>query len=190
MGEFEGRSIVITGAAGGIGRETIPLFLSEGAHLLLIDRDETALGEVVDSLGAGTRVRSVCSTIDSPEACVAALTAAQEPIYALVHLAGIFEVDEIAPEFRPVWDRTLAANLTNALDMAAACVPRLDPAATCRMVFMSSLAFRRGSFDHIAYSAAKGGLVGLIRAMSRRPAPKVLVNGLAPGIIDTRCRRT
>src|SRR5690606_32360820 len=46
-------------------------------------------------------------------------------------------------------------------------------------------AFRRGSFDHMAYSAAKGGLAGLVRAMSRRLAPGVLVNGLAPGIIDT-----
>ena len=69
--------------------------------------------------------------------------------------------------------------------MAAACRPRLDPALTCRLVFASSLAFRRGSFDHIAYTAAKGGIVGLVRALARGLAPKVLVNGVAPGIILT-----
>ncbi len=79
----------------------------------------------------------------------------------------------------------MAANLTNAFDMAAACRPKLDPDATCRMVFASSLAFRRGSFDHVAYSAAKGGIVGLVRALARKLAPNVLVNGLAPGIIET-----
>jgi len=69
--------------------------------------------------------------------------------------------------------------------MAAAIRPQLDPEAACRMVFASSLAFRRGSFDHIAYSAAKGGIVGLVRALARALAPGVLVNGLAPGIIQT-----
>jgi NAD(P)-dependent dehydrogenase (short-subunit alcohol dehydrogenase family) len=69
--------------------------------------------------------------------------------------------------------------------MAAAIRPQLDPGATCRMVFASSLAFRRGSFDHIAYSAAKGGIAGLVRALARALAPGVLVNGVAPGIILT-----
>ena len=69
--------------------------------------------------------------------------------------------------------------------MAAAIRPKLDPETTCRMVFVSSLALRRGSFDHIAYSAAKGGIVGVVRALARALAPGVLVNGLAPGIIRT-----
>jgi NAD(P)-dependent dehydrogenase (short-subunit alcohol dehydrogenase family) len=69
--------------------------------------------------------------------------------------------------------------------MAAAAAPRMDPDEVGRMVFASSLAFRRGSFDHVAYSAAKGGIVGLVRALSRGLAPAVLVNGLAPGIILT-----
>jgi NAD(P)-dependent dehydrogenase (short-subunit alcohol dehydrogenase family) len=101
------------------------------------------------------------------------------------HLAGIFRPDALAAAARPLWDQTIATNLTNAFDMAAAVRPRLDPAVVSRMVFASSLAFRRGSFDHIAYSAAKGGIVGLVRALARGLAPAVLVNGLAPGIILT-----
>lgn len=181
MGEFANRLVVVTGGAGGIGRETVALFLDEGADLLLIDRDQAALDRIVGE--HPSRIRVVCSEIDSPEACEKALAADGRPIYALIHLAGIFVVDDLGA--RPTWDRTIAANLTNAFDMASACGPRFDPAMACRMVFISSLAFRRGSFDHIAYSAAKGGLVGLIRALSRKLAPKVLVNGLAPGIIDT-----
>ena len=136
-------------------------------------------------LDAGERVRTVVSSLATPKACAAALDGVERPVYALVHLAGIFRPDALDPAQRPLWDATIAANLTNAFDMAAACRPRLDPAATTRMVFVSSLAFRRGSFDHIAYTAAKGGIVGLVRALARGLAPNVLVNGLAPGIILT-----
>jgi 3-oxoacyl-[acyl-carrier protein] reductase len=52
-------------------------------------------------------------------------------------------------------------------------------------VFASSLAFRRGSPDRAAYAAAKGGLVGLTRSLARKLAPDVLVNAVAPGIVDT-----
>jgi NAD(P)-dependent dehydrogenase (short-subunit alcohol dehydrogenase family) len=130
-------------------------------------------------------VRTVASSLATPAACAAALEGLERPIYGLVHLAGIFRPDALDAAHRPLWDATIAANLTNAFDVAAACQPRLDPGATARMVFVSSLAFRRGSFDHIAYTAAKGGIVGLVRALARGLAPKVLVNGLAPGIILT-----
>jgi NAD(P)-dependent dehydrogenase (short-subunit alcohol dehydrogenase family) len=53
------------------------------------------------------------------------------------------------------------------------------------MIFMSSAAFTRGSMGHVAYSAAKGGLVGMVRALSRRYGQRVLVNALAPGVIDS-----
>jgi 3-oxoacyl-[acyl-carrier protein] reductase len=182
---FEDKLIVITGAAGGIARATARLLLADGARLLLIDPSAAALSAGAAELAGGERVRTAVSALESPEACVAALAGVDRPVYALVHLAGIFRPDALDGAHRPVWDATMAANLTNAFDMAAAVRPRLDPEATCRMVFASSLAFRRGSFDHIAYSAAKGGIVGLVRALARALAPDVLVNGVAPGIILT-----
>ncbi len=182
---FEDRLIVITGGAGGIARASAQLLLADGARLLLIDPNASALEVLAAELDAGERVRTVVSSLATPEACAAALEGLEPPVYALVHLAGIFRPDALDAAQRPLWDATIAANLTNAFDMAAACRPRLDPAATTRMVFVSSLAFRRGSFDHIAYTAAKGGIVGLVRALARGLAPNVLVNGLAPGIILT-----
>ncbi len=183
---LENRLIVITGGAGGIARATVPILLEDGADVHLIDPDGEALRQLVDDLDAGSRIATAVSAITSPEACEAALEQVKRPIYGLVHLAGIFLPDDLDADARPVWNDVIAANLTNAFDMAAACRPRLEPDDASRMIFVSSVAFRRGSFDHIAYTAAKGGIVGLVRALSKKLAPNTLVNGLAPGIIETK----
>lgn len=183
--EFQDKLIVITGGAGGIARETARLLLAGGAELLLIDPSAKALEASAAELASGRRIRTAVSALESPEACRVALAGIDRPVYALVHLAGIFRPDALDSAHRQLWDATIAANLTNAFDMAAAIRPLLDPGATCRLVFASSLAFRRGSFDHIAYTAAKGGIAGLVRALARALAPQVLVNGVAPGIILT-----
>lgn len=185
MSQYEGRLFVVTGAAGGIGRETVKLLLAKGARCLAIDRDRAALDALVVERGAGPRLTPVLSDLASPAACEQALDAVDGPVYALVHLAGLFESEDFASDARSVWDRVQAANLTNAFDMAVAVTRRLDEEAVCRIVLVSSLAFRRGSFDHVSYSAAKGGIVGLVRALARKLAPHVLVNGLAPGHIET-----
>lgn len=182
---YDGKLFVVTGAAGGIGRETVRLLLSKDARCLLIDRDAGALEALSAELEADRRITTLVSDLASPQACDSALDVVDGPIYAFVHLAGLFEPEDFGGDARSVWDRVQAANLTNAFDMAVAVSKRLDEESICRMVFVSSLAFRRGSFDHVSYSAAKGGIVGLVRALSRRLAPDVLVNGLAPGHIET-----
>lgn len=184
--EFENKLIVVTGAAGGIGQECVSLFLEAGAELLLIDPNADALKQFQKSLNAGDRVKIHVSQIASPEACAKALDGRPGPIYGFVHLAGTFVADDLTPDNRTdVYDPVIASNLTNAYDMAIACIPRFDPDQLCRIVLTSSLAFRRGASDHTAYSAAKGGIAGLARSLSRRLAPHVLVNALAPGLIDT-----
>jgi NAD(P)-dependent dehydrogenase (short-subunit alcohol dehydrogenase family) len=70
--------------------------------------------------------------------------------------------------------------------MAVALRPHADTRGPARLVFASSVAFRRGSPGHAAYGAAKGGIVGLTRSLSRRFAPDILVNAVAPGVILTR----
>lgn len=183
MARYDGKLIVVTGAAGGIGKETVPLLAAEGARLLLIDVAQAPLDAMVAALPKGQAV-AVVSDLSSVEACRAALAAADGLIHGLVHLAGIYqthEMDDAAPE---VYRRVMDANATNAFDLVIAAEPRLG--AGSRIVFISSLAFRRGSPDHVAYSMSKGALAGLTRALSRRYAAQgILVNGLCPGIIDT-----
>jgi 3-oxoacyl-[acyl-carrier protein] reductase len=182
MSELAGRQVVITGGAGGIGVAAARQFLEAGARVLLIDPAADRLAQAARSLEG---VRTHVSDLASPSACVAALDAQDGSLYALVHLAGLFERDPFMGD-RAVLDRALAANLTNAYDMCAAfagrCARGGEPA---RIVLTSSIAFLRGSTWSPAYAAAKGGVVGLARALSRQLAPDVLVNAVAPGIIET-----
>ncbi len=182
---FDGKLIALTGGGGGIALETASLFLKGGAEVLLIDVDAAKLAVVAERLGAGQRVRTHVTDLSTPASCAAALDVAGRPIHSLVHLAGLFEPDAMDPADHGTWDRAIAANLTSGYDISVAFQTRYDRTEPARLVFVSSLAFNRGAPEYVAYTAAKGGIVGLVRALSRRLAPDVLVNGLAPGIITT-----
>jgi 3-oxoacyl-[acyl-carrier protein] reductase len=184
LAEFTNRHIVITGGAGGIGIATASTFLDLGAHVVLLDLDEQRLNDAKTALG-GTRVFTAATDLATPAVCADLLERAK-PVYAVVHLAGVFEPDPLDPDEHDVWDRAIAANLTNAYDMAVAFRSRADTRGPARLVFASSVAFRRGSAGYAAYGAAKGGIVGLTRSLSRRFAPDILVNAVAPGVILTR----
>lgn len=182
---FTGKRIVVTGGAGGIGIETVRAFMDQGGHVIMADVDEAALERAQALLGR-VRLATIASALDTPAECARVVEAAGAPAYALVHLAGLFERDELDPDDHGVWNRAIAANLTNAYDMAVAFATRFDRREPARIVLTSSIAYRRGSADRAPYAAAKGGIVGLTRALSRKLAPDVLVNAIAPGVIETR----
>lgn len=185
MADFIGKRIVVTGGAGGIGIETARTFMQQGGHVLMADIDEAALARAQQVLGR-VRLATITSALDTPGECARVIESAGAPAYALVHLAGLFERDPLDPEAHGVWDRAIAANLTNAYDMAVAFSTRFDRRAPARIVLTSSVAYRRGSAERVPYAAAKAGIVGLTRALSRKLAPDVLVNAVAPGVIETR----
>jgi 3-oxoacyl-[acyl-carrier protein] reductase len=185
MSDFTGKRIVVTGGAGGIGVETARAFTDRGSHVVMADIDEPALARAQQVLGR-VRLATIASALDTPAECARAIESAGAPVYALVHLAGLFERDALDPDDHGVWNRAIAANLTNAYDMAVAFSTRFDQREPARIVLTSSIAYRRGSADWVPYAAAKGGIVGLTRALSQKLAPDVLVNAVAPGVIETR----
>ncbi len=173
------RNFVITGAAGGIGRALLPML--KGENLLLVDRAESGVRDLARETGA----LGVAATPLSAAECRGAISELEGTIHALVHLAGTFEPDPELGDDPVIYERTMQNGLENAYNFATAVADRLPEDQTGRVVFISSLAFRRGGGDHVAYSASKGGLVGLTRALARRFAARATVNALAPGIITT-----
>lgn len=173
------RNIVITGAAGGIGRALLPMLKDD--NLLLVDRAESGVRDLARELGAIGVAASPLSVAE----CRGAISELEGTIHGLVHLAGTFEPDPELGDDPVIYARTMQNGLENAYNFATAVSDRLPQDQSGRVVFISSLAFRRGGGDHVAYSASKGGLVGLTRALARRFAGKATVNALAPGIITT-----
>lgn len=173
------RNIVITGAAGGIGRALLPMLKDD--NLLLVDRAESGVRDLARELGAIGVAASPLSVAE----CRGAISEIEGTIHGLVHLAGTFEPDPELGDDPVIYARTMQNGLENAYNFATAVSDRLPQDQSGRVVFISSLAFRRGGGDHVAYSASKGGLVGLTRALARRFATKATVNALAPGIITT-----
>jgi len=180
------RSVIVTGAAGGIGREMLRVMAEDGLELVCVDVDPQRLDGLIDEFRdlPGHRVAH-CSGLEDVAACRAAVASARGAVCGLVHLAGVFETDPDAIDDMAVYDRAIQHNLTNGYMIGNAVAESVPDDIIGSMVFVSSLAFRRGSPDHVPYAAAKGGLVGLTRAMARRLAPRIRVNAVAPGIIDT-----
>lgn len=98
--DFEGKTIVVTGGAGGIGAECAKLLATGGAHVHLVDPRADALATAAQA--ADGKVTTHVSELDSSDACATAFDTAGKPPYGLVHLVGVFEDDPFEPETQNV----------------------------------------------------------------------------------------
>lgn len=179
------RTVIITGAAGGIGTPLARSCQAAGADLLLLDSNADRLQGLCDGLDGSTRYVCEESDLADYSQCRGLVGRAPSQPVALVHLAGVFEPDPDNGDDYEVWNRAIGHNLRNARDMCLAFSEVVSRDDLGRVVLTSSLAANRGAFDHYSYTAAKAGLIGLTRAFSRRFAPRTVVNCIAPGIIMT-----
>ena len=162
------------------------MLLPEGASVHLADVDGERLALAQRELTPFGKASAFCSSLASPAACREAFATAGGTVDTLIHMAGVFEADPLDGDDRTVWERAIASNLTNAYDMAIAFRAQLPAGRDGAIVLCSSRAFQRGAPGRAAYTAAKGGVVGLTRTFSREFAPRIRVNAIAPGLILTR----
>jgi NAD(P)-dependent dehydrogenase (short-subunit alcohol dehydrogenase family) len=179
-------TIVITGAAGGIGEKTVLSLARHDRRLVCVDVNEvslTRLRQKAEHLPG--ELAFVASALDTAESCREILKPYKGLVRSLAHLAGVFEHDRHGIDDLDVYHRAIASNLTNAYMMANAVFEARDESATMTQVYISSSAYRRGAPEHVPYGIAKAGLVGLTRSLGRRFAPHARINAIAPALIDT-----
>lgn len=176
------RNVVVTGAAGGIGRALCAVLAERGWALHLVDRPGVGL----EDYAAEMRASCFAGAPATAEEARASLAPLSGPVHGFVHLAGAMTDDPDLADDPEIWRATMRDNLANGYAYATAIADRFPEDGRASLVFTSSLAFRRGAIDAVAYSAAKGGLVGMTRALARRFRARANVNAVAPGIILTR----
>lgn len=191
MGLLDGKFAVITGAASprGLGKAAAALFAEHGAIVALLDLDKAAAEAAAADIGPN-HVGLACDVTDKAacEAAVAELSSRWGRIDILVNNAGItqpLKIMDIAPAN---YDAVLDVNLRGTLYMSQAVIPGMRAQGSGSIVNLSSVSAQRGGgiFGGPHYSAAKGGILGLTKAMARELAPNnVRVNAICPGFIAT-----
>lgn len=178
---LEGRKALVTGGASGIGAATARRLAAEGADVVIGDKDDAGAEAIAAEIG-GAAAHLDVTVPDSAKR----LVADQGPFAVLVNNAGTDEFGFFADTDPGLWDRVIAVNLIGAMACTHACLPGMQEAGYGRIVNVSSEAGRIGSKGSVAYSAAKGGLLGFTKAMAREGARfGITVNAICPGPIET-----
>ncbi|AEH85003.1 MULTISPECIES: SDR family oxidoreductase [Mesorhizobium] len=188
-----GRALV-TGAAGGLGREVAIQLARRGCVVAITDINGEGLAETARQIGTGAATEIMTSdfTLEgAPEAAVGKVVARWGGIDILVNNAGYGVIEPFLDASYKAWTRTLALNVT-ALAMACKAAGRvMREQRSGRIVNITSPGSRMALPDYTAYTASKAGVDSITRAAAVALAPYgVLVNSLAPGMMDTEMQRS
>lgn len=187
---FTGQTVVVTGAASGIGRATAARILREGGRVIAVDvsGDQLAAFATASESAGLVTVTADITDADAVDAIVAA---------AGTHIDGLANVAGIADDFSPAhqvsdatWQRVMAVNVDGTFRLIRAVVPAMLAAGSGSIVNVASEAALRGSAAGIAYTASKHAVLGITRSCAFMYAPHgVRVNAVAPGGVATGITR-
>lgn len=186
MGRFSGKTVLITGAASGIGRASAQGFAAEGASLYLCDINGEGLQGVADALPGQvkTRVLDVTSSADCRAAVEEAATEFGQ-LDVLCNIAGIAKTHHFHDTTDEQWDQILAVNLSSVMYLSRAAIPHLLKQKG-NIVNMASIAGLMGQAYTSGYCASKAAVVMLSKSIALEYAKQGLrCNAICPGGVQT-----
>jgi NAD(P)-dependent dehydrogenase (short-subunit alcohol dehydrogenase family) len=185
---FAKQTVLVTGAAGNLGRAVAEAFFERGANLVLFGRREEELTEVYGSANI-RRMLAPANVLDQADvdAAVAFAIKRFERIDVLCNIAGGFRMGTPVHETPDeVWQSMLDVNARSVITMARAVVPRMLAAGSGKIVNVAAMAALTGKAGMGAYAASKSATIRLTESMAAELRDKgINVNCVMPSIIDT-----
>lgn len=187
---LDGRTAVVTGGGSGIGRATAVCLATHGASLAILDHDRSAsadaLAEITstgaDAIAIGVDLRDA----DQVEQAAAGVIDRFGGLDVLVTSAGIQRYGTVTETVPELWDDVFAVNVRGVFLVARAFMPHLRASGHGSVVVVSSVQAQANQARVVAYTASKGALNALARAMAVDEAEHgVRVNTVSPGSVDT-----
>ena len=189
--DLTGNVALCTGAASGIGQRMAWALSQAGADVVLVDRQEDALGKAVETINAEGKGKAegVVADLLDREALVDVVAEVARHFGAptiLTNAAGVNlrqPYDEVTSE---TWDITVNLNLATPFFLARACVPGMLEKGRGKIINIASLQSTRAFANSIPYGASKGGIAQVTRAMAEAWSGQgIMANAIAPGFFRT-----
>jgi 2-hydroxycyclohexanecarboxyl-CoA dehydrogenase len=188
--KLDGKTVLITGGASGIGKATVLEFARCGARVICADINETKAAEVAKEAAAGGTAAEVVA-LDMADAksvrrAAADVIARHQRVDVLVNAAGYGDIQPFIDNAPDYMDRVIAINLGGLVHLTQALLPPMIAAGKGKIVNVSSDAGRVGSGGETVYAAAKGGVIAFTKSLAREVARYAInVNCVCPGPTDT-----
>ncbi len=184
---FSNKTVLITGATGGIGNETARLFCKNGANVILTGSRETVLQQMVTELGDRVHYH-VCNLANEEEA-VNLIGQCEEKygdIDILVNNAGITK-DGLTLRMKiEDWQNVMDINLKATFILCKAVLRGMSKRRYGRIINISSIIGLTGNAGQVNYAASKAAIIAMSKSLAREFAMRgITVNSIAPGYIDT-----
>ena len=183
-GRFDGKTVIVTGAASGIGRATASRIAREGGRVVAADVNAPALAELGAELPGAV---AVAGDIAQAEDVERILAAAGERVDGLANVAGV--MDDFSPLHElddAVWERAFRVNVDGLMRLTRAVLPSMLAARSGSIVNVASEASLRGNAAGVAYTASKHAVIGITRNTAFMYGTSgIRVNAVAPGGVLT-----
>jgi len=190
MRGLQGKNVIVTGGASGIGQATAARFLEEGCAVCVFDRSADARARVAEELPDLSAVIAVdVAHYDQVQAAFKQALAAMGSVDILINNAGISIRHDFLDITPGEWDSVVDVNLKGVFYMAQTAARMMVEQGSGVIINTASTAANKGYPHYADYSASKGGVLALTMAMALELAPTVRVNAISPGYVLTPMQR-